>query len=141
MNPNAFMKNAPHASLLRWSEAAGLESGPVFTSMGTRHRGQPMTYRDVYNSVKYWAKQAKLDGRFTPHGLRHSGTTELLSCTGGDVTLAMNYAGHRDPKTTMLYDDRRAAGMSEAVEIVSRGLQTANAKRTLPKKRRASDNY
>jgi integrase len=128
-------------NLRRWIEVSGVEKGPLFRSLGHRYiTPPPLTYDDVNSSLKYWAKQAGLIGRFTPHGLRHSGTTELLSCTGGDVTLAMNYAGHRDPKTTMLYDDRRAASMSEAVEIVSRGLQTANAKRTIQQKRPTHDN-
>ncbi len=129
-------------NLGRWIEVGELTKGPLFRSLG-RRKNPPaaMTYDDVNYNLKYWAKQVGFTGRFTPHGLRHSGTTELLSCTGGDVTLAMNYAGHRDPKTTMLYDDRRAASMSEAVEIVSRGLQTANAKRTLQQKRPARDNY
>jgi integrase/recombinase XerD len=65
-------------------------------------RGGPLTRQGLYKIVLRHAKTAGLDGRMSPHTLRHSFATHLLS-GGCDLRSVQEMLGHADLSTTQLY--------------------------------------
>ena len=51
--------------------------------------------------------RAALGRPIPPHALRHAGVTAALAATGGDVRAVAAWAGHRDVRVTLRYDDER----------------------------------
>ena len=65
-------------------------------------RGGPLTRQGLYKIVLGYAEKAGLAGRMSPHTLRHSFATHLL--TGGcDLRSVQEMLGHADLSTTQLY--------------------------------------
>ena len=65
-------------------------------------RGGPLTRQGLYKIVLRHAETAGLAGRMSPHTLRHSFATHLL--TGGcDLRSVQEMLGHADLSTTQLY--------------------------------------
>ena len=65
-------------------------------------RGGPLTRQGLYKIVLGHAESAGLKGRMSPHTLRHSFATHLL--TGGcDLRSVQEMLGHADLSTTQLY--------------------------------------
>jgi len=65
-------------------------------------RGGPLTRQGLYKIVLRHAESAGLKGRMSPHTLRHSFATHLL--TGGcDLRSVQEMLGHADLSTTQLY--------------------------------------
>jgi integrase/recombinase XerD len=65
-------------------------------------RGGPLTRQGLYKIVQGYAEAAGLSGRMSPHTLRHSFATHLL--TGGcDLRSVQEMLGHADLSTTQLY--------------------------------------
>jgi integrase/recombinase XerD len=65
-------------------------------------RGGPLSRQGLYKIVLGYAESAGLDGRMSPHTLRHSFATHLL--TGGcDLRSVQEMLGHADLSTTQLY--------------------------------------
>jgi integrase/recombinase XerD len=65
-------------------------------------RGGPLTRQGLYKIVLRHAESAGLAGRMSPHTLRHSFATHLL--TGGcDLRSVQEMLGHADLSTTQLY--------------------------------------
>lgn len=52
-------------------------------------------------------RRAEPPVQLTPHGLRHTATTEALNLTGGDVRQVKHFTRHRKLETVLVYDDRR----------------------------------
>lgn len=69
--------------------------------------GGPVDESYLFRLVQRLAHRAGLDdaGRLSPHSLRRTAITEALEAT--DLRRAQDLAGHADPRTTRLYDDRR----------------------------------
>jgi integrase/recombinase XerD len=65
-------------------------------------RGGPLTRQGLYKIIQRHAKQAGLEGRMSPHTLRHSFATHLLS-GGCDLRSVQEMLGHADVSTTQLY--------------------------------------
>jgi integrase/recombinase XerD len=65
-------------------------------------RGGPLTRQGLYKIVLRHAKTAGLEGRMSPHTLRHSFATHLLS-GGCDLRSVQEMLGHADLSTTQLY--------------------------------------
>jgi len=78
--------------------------------VGARHethvlvnvRGGALTRQGLYKIVQRHARGAGLDGRMTPHTLRHSFATHLLA-GGCDLRAVQEMLGHADIATTQLY--------------------------------------
>ena len=68
--------------------------------------------------VKRLAKQAGIDKRISPHGLRHSFITAALDA-GVPLRDVQEAASHADPRTTMRYDPARRSLDRHATYIVS----------------------
>jgi integrase/recombinase XerD len=66
------------------------------------HRGGPLSRQGLYKIVQRHAKRAGLDHRMSPHTLRHSFATHLLS-GGCDLRSLQEMLGHADIATTQIY--------------------------------------
>jgi integrase/recombinase XerD len=65
-------------------------------------RGGPLSRQGLYKIVQRNARAASLDGRLSPHTLRHSFATHLLA-GGCDLRAVQEMLGHADIATTQLY--------------------------------------
>ena len=79
-----------------------LVSNPDERKLFLNFRGGPLTRQGLYKIVLGHAETAGLAGRMSPHTLRHSFATHLL--TGGcDLRSVQEMLGHADLATTQLY--------------------------------------
>jgi integrase/recombinase XerD len=65
-------------------------------------RGGPLTRQGLYKIVQRHARAAGLEGRMSPHTLRHSFATHLLA-GGCDLRAVQEMLGHADIATTQMY--------------------------------------
>lgn len=65
-------------------------------------RGGPLTRQGLYKIVQRHARTAGLEGRMSPHTLRHSFATHLLA-GGCDLRAVQEMLGHADIATTQVY--------------------------------------
>jgi integrase/recombinase XerD len=65
-------------------------------------RGGPLTRQGLYKIIRRHAKEVGLEGMMSPHTLRHSFATHLLS-GGCDLRSVQEMLGHADVATTQLY--------------------------------------
>ena len=65
-------------------------------------RGGPLSRQGLYKIVQRNARVAGLDGRMSPHTLRHSFATHLLA-GGCDLRAVQEMLGHADIATTQMY--------------------------------------
>jgi integrase/recombinase XerD len=65
-------------------------------------RGGPLTRQGLYKIIQRHAKAAGLEGKMSPHTLRHTFATHLLS-GGCDLRSVQEMLGHADVSTTQLY--------------------------------------
>ncbi|MFN2612559.1 MAG: site-specific tyrosine recombinase XerD [Solirubrobacterales bacterium] len=65
-------------------------------------RGGALTRQGLYKIVQRHARSAGLEGKMSPHTLRHSFATHLLS-GGCDLRSVQEMLGHADVSTTQLY--------------------------------------
>ena len=79
----------------------GGQAGPMFRSQSDRNRDAPLSIWSWSKIVARWAADAKVDG-FSTHTLRHLRLTHLARA-GWHLHELSAYAGHADPKTTMVY--------------------------------------
>jgi integrase/recombinase XerC len=90
-----------------WHPGGSDRTGPLFTRLDGASEGlQRLTGHAVNDLVKALARRAGLPRVCRAHGLRHQAVTEALDA-GWSVRDAMAFSRHVDPKTVMLYDDRR----------------------------------
>lgn len=61
-----------------------------------------LTARSVQRLVEKYVKKAKLPIKITPHGIRHSFATDLLS-GGADLRAIQEMLGHKNVSTTQIY--------------------------------------
>lgn len=61
-----------------------------------------LSARSVERSVEKYVRKAKLPVKITPHGLRHSFATDLLSA-GADIRAIQEMLGHKNISTTQIY--------------------------------------
>ncbi|KKW10768.1 MAG: Tyrosine recombinase xerC 1 [Microgenomates group bacterium GW2011_GWC1_49_7] len=61
-----------------------------------------LTPRSVQRLVEKYVKKARLPVKITPHGLRHSFATDLLS-GGADLRAIQEMLGHKNVSTTQIY--------------------------------------
>ena len=65
-------------------------------------RGGALTRQGLYKIIQRHARQCGLDGKMSPHTLRHTFATHLLS-GGCDLRSVQEMLGHADVATTQLY--------------------------------------
>lgn len=61
-----------------------------------------LTARSIERLVEKYVKKARLPVKITPHGLRHSFATDLLSA-GADLRAIQEMLGHKNVSTTQIY--------------------------------------
>jgi integrase/recombinase XerD len=66
------------------------------------HRGGELTRQGLYKIVQRHARTAGLDGKMSPHTLRHTFATHLLA-GGCDLRAVQEMLGHADIATTQIY--------------------------------------
>ena len=66
------------------------------------NKSRRLTTRSIENIVKKYIKIAGLPIMYTPHTLRHSFATDLLS-QGADLRLVQEFLGHQNIATTQIY--------------------------------------
>lgn len=72
------------------------------TEEGKTAEGLRLTVRTVQRIVEKYVKKARLPVKITPHGLRHSFATDLLSA-GADLRAIQEMLGHKNISTTQIY--------------------------------------
>ncbi|MFZ5833501.1 MAG: tyrosine recombinase XerC [Planctomycetota bacterium] len=91
-------------------EPQGPES-PVFVN----RFGRRLTTRSVARMLEKHLKTSGLDGRTTPHSLRHSFATHLLD-RGADIRSVQELLGHKSLVTTQIYTHLSTSALRAAYE-------------------------
>jgi integrase/recombinase XerD len=90
-----------------------LGGSPEERKLFLNFRGGPLTRQGLYKIVLRHAESAGLAGRMSPHTLRHSFATHML--TGGcDLRSVQEMLGHADLSTTQLYTHLSGEDLKEA---------------------------
>jgi integrase/recombinase XerD len=76
-------------------------------------RGGPLTRQGLYKIVQKHARAVGLDGKMSPHTLRHSFATHLLA-GGCDLRAVQEMLGHADVSTTQVYTHLSGEQLKEA---------------------------
>lgn len=94
--------------VLAKNEPRGRQS-PVFVN----RFGSRLTVRSVGRMLEKYIAQTGLDGRTSPHTLRHSFATHLID-RGADIRSVQELLGHKSLVTTQIYTHLSTANLREA---------------------------
>lgn len=72
------------------------------SALFVNQRGGPLSRQGLYKIIQGHARRAGLEGRMSPHTLRHSFATHLLA-GGCDLRVLQEMLGHADIATTQIY--------------------------------------
>ena len=88
----------PRAALIERHHVEPVRGGPLFLG----DRGRRLARQQAWAAVHGAASRAGLDGKVSPHTLRHSFATHLLE-GGADLRVVQELLGHASISTTQLY--------------------------------------
>lgn len=111
-----YLQSDAVSALQNWLEKRGKQLGPLFTRVTKSGRViiKRLTPQAVYYLLKHRQAQAGLDD-FTPHDLRRTSITDLLSAEV-DVLTVSAIAGHASADTTKRYDRRSEENKKAAAQ-------------------------
>jgi integrase/recombinase XerC len=94
---------------------------PVFLPLrGVGAKDTRLDEGSIYRLVAGLGKSLGL-GRVWPHGFRHTGITEVLEATGGDIFAAAAYSRHKNIQMLQRYNDNiKDAGASSVEKLAER---------------------
>jgi integrase/recombinase XerD len=90
--------DGPRAALMGRHHVEPIRGGPLFLG----DRGRRLARQQAWAAVDAAARRAGLDGKVSPHTLRHSFATHLLE-GGADLRVVQELLGHASISTTQLY--------------------------------------
>jgi len=90
--------------------STGFSSDVVFPGRA----GAALTRQAFWYRIKLYAKRAGLQGKVTPHGLRHAFATHLVN-RGANLRIVQLLLGHSDLSTTQIYTHVANARLQEMV--------------------------
>lgn len=110
------------ADLLGLRREAGADDPLVVSRSGGR-----LTVRAYQLALKGWAEQAHVDGRISPHWLRHAfAVTVVEKCSSENPTFVVarlsRLLGHADPRSCMCYLSMSRSEEGSAAGMVSRAF-------------------
>jgi site-specific recombinase XerD len=105
-----FLSPAAKEALWEWREARDDKFSPIFINLsrnkpeGLSPDGEELrlTTRAVQQLVDKYARRAHLPIKLSPHGLRHSFATDLLT-NGANLRDVQEMLGHKNIVTTQIY--------------------------------------
>lgn len=111
-------------AVLLWLSVSGQRgnSSPLFTALDNAHRGHRLTGNAIYDLVKDYSAAAGIKKRMSPHRIRHSGITEALNLSGGDVRRVQKLSRHSKLDTLIIYDDARKNVQSEITNLLQSAI-------------------
>ena len=83
-------------------ERPKLSHGKKDNALFLNARGERLTRQGFWQKLKEYAKSAGLDDKISPHTLRHSFATHMLS-GGADLRSVQELLGHANISTTQVY--------------------------------------
>lgn len=115
-----------YAAYLQHRRQLSLARGPIFLSESVRNRAKPIS---LWTWSKVVAGIAARSGvpQFSTHTLRHLCLTDLARA-GWEIHEIAQFAGHRNPQTTLLYIHLSGRDLAAKLERGMAGIHTWRAK-------------
>ncbi|HPR47633.1 MAG TPA: tyrosine-type recombinase/integrase, partial [Spirochaetota bacterium] len=89
--------------------------GPAGERLFVNNRGKGISPRGIFSIVVKRSKAAGIFSRVSPHVLRHSFATEMLS-RGADIRAVQEMLGHKNLSTTQIYTHTTRARLKKVYE-------------------------
>ena len=89
------------------------------------HLGNPLTRQYVFTLIKKKAEELGLNEDISPHTLRHSFATHMLS-SGADLRSVQELLGHSDISTTQIYTHIQNEQLRKAYDLLPRAEREEN---------------
>jgi len=87
---------------------------PLFLS----RNGRRISQRAVQLNFNKWVEEAKLEGKYSPHSLRHTVGTELMRKTN-NIRKVQEFLGHKFVSTTQIYTGVTKEDLAECAELLA----------------------
>ena len=97
-----FLSDDAKAAIATYLKARKDMAEPLFVNSSNNDTAGRLTPRSIERTVKHYAIKAGISKKVTPHVLRHSFATDLLS-NGADIRSVQMMLGHANIATTQVY--------------------------------------
>lgn len=109
------------AALVEWLGARSRvqKESPLFIALDRAYSGQRLTGTGLYKLVQFYCQTAGIQKPMSPHRIRHSGITQALEATNGDVRAVQKLSRHSKLETLMIYDDARTNAQQQVTDLLA----------------------